>query len=144
MVRMVKSSGFEIFLAVVDTEPINPVSPLKLDLVDEQSLQGNHNVGQLVLPVVIDKKSIVPENKETGLHDQSFLSYFHQLALFHNLGIFWYNAVYVNWNFRFDEGDATFVAILTRSLLMIFDFRCLHDVCKAIIAPHIYTFDLGS
>jgi len=35
---MVKSSGFEIFLAVVDTEPVNPVSPLKLDLVDEQSL----------------------------------------------------------------------------------------------------------
>jgi len=57
---MVKSSGFEIFLTVIYTEPINPISPLKLNLADEKPLQGNHNVRQLVLRVVIDKKSIVP------------------------------------------------------------------------------------
>jgi hypothetical protein len=66
---MVKSSGFEIFLTVVDAEAINPISPLKLYLVDEESFQGNHNIRQFVLMIVVDKKSIVPENEKTGLHD---------------------------------------------------------------------------
>lgn len=69
MVRVIEPSSFEIFLAVVDAEAVNPISPLKLDLVNKKSFQGDHNIGQFVLMIVIHEKSIVPQDEKACLHD---------------------------------------------------------------------------
>lgn len=49
IVRMIESSCLKPLLAVVDTEPIDPISTLQLYLVDKQAFQWNDHIWHLVL-----------------------------------------------------------------------------------------------